>query len=134
MKLHGIPEASGICVDCGSRPARHRDHRHYSSPLKVAYVCAQCNALRGQALDLHDLIRRHRGLDKSIPDSAPLPQEPEVPLYELPTILDNIIRDAEIAYIREALKKTGGNMFQAAKLLGINYRSMRYRMKARGIK
>ena len=48
----------------------------------------------------------------------------------LPDYLDNIERKA----ILEALGKTGFNRTAAAKLLGITFRQLRYRMQRLGIK
>jgi len=39
------------------------------------------------------------------------------------------LEEIEKNFIRETLKKTGGNMTQAAKLLSISYDTLRYRMK-----
>lgn len=50
--------------------------------------------------------------------------------YPLPEFLDRIERDA----IMEALEKTRFNRTAAAKLLGITFRAMRYRMERLGIK
>src|SRR6266581_4297535 len=61
MTLHGIAKPTGLCVDCGVRPATCRDHRLYGSPLKVDFVCLWCNRRRGPALDLFPLIKAYRG-------------------------------------------------------------------------
>lgn len=43
--------------------------------------------------------------------------------------LDKVMEDIETDYIREALERTGNNQTQAADLLGITFRSMRYKVK-----
>lgn len=48
---------------------------------------------------------------------------------ELPVELDNILAHLEQTYIRLALDETSGARKEAAELLGINLRSLRYRMK-----
>jgi two-component system response regulator PilR (NtrC family) len=48
--------------------------------------------------------------------------------------LEKHLRACERTYLREALKITGGNLTNAAKLLGMSYRSMRYRVKKLKVK
>ena len=48
--------------------------------------------------------------------------------------LEQILEDLEKAYLQEALKKTEGNVTQAAKLLGLTFRSMRYKIQKYGLK
>ncbi len=48
--------------------------------------------------------------------------------------LDAQLERIEQSLIEEALAQTGGNATQAAKLLGISFRSMRYRMEKLGLK
>lgn len=43
--------------------------------------------------------------------------------------LDKAMEDIETDYIREAMERTGNNQTQAAELLGITFRSMRYKVK-----
>lgn len=135
MNLHGIPQASGICVDCGARPATCRDHRHYASPLKVDFVCMPCNRRRGHALDLYDLIRQHRGL---LQIEAEQQQKNEVLEHTEPVLhvmggipqdLPKYLADVETRIILNALTKTRHNRTGAAKLLGISFRSLRYRLE-----
>ncbi len=48
--------------------------------------------------------------------------------------LEEHLQDYERRYLQEALKKTGGNLTNAAKLLGMSYRSFRYRVKKLKVK
>ena len=48
--------------------------------------------------------------------------------------LEERLENCEKSYLREALKITGGNLTNAAKLLGMSYRSMRYRVKKLKVK
>ena len=48
--------------------------------------------------------------------------------------LEERLTDCEKKYLREALKISGGNLTNAAKLLGMSYRSMRYRVKKLKVK
>ena len=43
--------------------------------------------------------------------------------------LEHIVEDLERSLIEQSLAKTNGNKTEAAKLLGISFRSMRYRLK-----
>ena len=140
MTLHGIPMASGICVDCGARPATARDHRHYASPLKVDYVCGPCNFRRGPALDLYEMIKRHRGLLKHEAEKMDEPQAKESKVdqpgagIELPMDIERFLETVEKHYIEKALEKTRFNITKAAGLLSLSFRSMRYRIEKHGIK
>lgn len=46
--------------------------------------------------------------------------------------LESVVEDIERRLISRALEKTGGNKTEAAKLLGISFRSLRYRLKKYG--
>ncbi len=46
--------------------------------------------------------------------------------------LDKHLEEVDRGYIAEALARTGGNLTEAAKLLGISFRSLRYRVKKYG--
>jgi hypothetical protein len=43
------------CVDC-QRPATEYDHRKYAEPLVVDPVCGTCNRMRGEAMDLREIV------------------------------------------------------------------------------
>ncbi len=62
-------------------------------------------------------------------ESADLP-----PLREDGIELDSIIEGIERRYITEALRLTGGNKTEAARLLNITFRSLRHRLHKYGIK
>lgn len=47
--------------------------------------------------------------------------------------LDNVIEDVERKMIENALRKTGGNKTEAAEILGISLRSLRYRLSKLGM-
>jgi two-component system response regulator PilR (NtrC family) len=48
--------------------------------------------------------------------------------------LEKILSEVERGYVQAALRRTEGNMAQAAKLLGLTYRSIRYKVKKLGAK
>ncbi len=47
--------------------------------------------------------------------------------------LENIVETVERGFLQQSLRQTGGNKTEAAKLLGINARSLRYRLKKYGL-
>jgi len=61
------------------------------------------------------------------PAASPLPQKWEFPPEGL--TLEQVIADIEQALLRDALEKAGGVQTRAAQLLGINFRSFRYRAR-----
>ena len=48
--------------------------------------------------------------------------------------LEAVMSSRERVYVEAALRRTDGNMAQAAKLLGLSYRAMRYKIKKLGIR
>jgi two-component system response regulator PilR (NtrC family) len=63
--------------------------------------------------------------------AAPRPQKWEVPPEGLN--LEQVIADIEIALLKDALDKADGVQTRAAQLLGINFRSFRYRARKYGL-
>ena len=59
---------------------------------------------------------------------------PDVPPVGDGIELECIVEDIERSLIEQSLERTDGNITEAAKLLGINFRSLRYRLKKYGIK
>jgi two-component system response regulator PilR (NtrC family) len=52
---------------------------------------------------------------------------------ELPAKLEDILENIERAYLEAALKESGGVKKRAAEMLGINFRSIRYRLSKFGL-
>jgi len=65
------------------------------------------------------------------PSPTPLPHTWEVPPEGLN--LEQVIADIEQALLRDALRKADGVQTRAAQLLGINFRSFRYRARKYGL-
>jgi len=70
-----------------------------------------------------------------------LPAEPtpgdsgqEVRIPEEGIVLDDVMDEIERRYLLEALERTDGNLTQAAKILGMSYRSIRYKVKKLGVR
>ncbi len=57
----------------------------------------------------------------------------EIKLGDNGVELENVVEDLERRYIEQSLERTHGNVTKAAELLGISFRSMRYRLKKYGI-
>ncbi|MGZ4135788.1 MAG: helix-turn-helix domain-containing protein, partial [Tumebacillaceae bacterium] len=57
------------------------------------------------------------------------PEEPDGQLRAL----DDVVGEAEKRHLERALKKTGGNKTEAAKLLGIAVRSLYYKLEKYGL-
>ncbi len=76
-------------------------------------------------IGLEDLPEEIAG---SLPTSAP-----PLALPEAGCDLDAVLEDVERAYLQQALARTNGARNEACELLGINLRSLRYRMKKLGL-
>ena len=81
----------------------------------------------GGEIDVEDLRLQPAGAEQAAAEAAPGAEVPGVPL---PHFLDKVEREAILA----ALAKTGFNRTAAAKLLGLTFRTLRYRMQRLGIK
>ncbi len=97
----------------------------------------------GNVRELENLIERSVALSSTnilLPDSLAMSihkrrwiegvQNKRFDLDEVPhgVSLDNILADIEQAYLKKALECTSGNKNKAAELLGITFRSFRYRL------
>ncbi len=97
----------------------------------------------GNVRELENLIERSVALSSTnilLPDSLAMSihkrrwiegvQNKRFDLDEVPhgVALDTILTDIEQAYLKKALECTGGNKNKAAELLGITFRSFRYRL------
>ncbi len=92
--------------------------RELENVLKRAVVTAA-----GKQITPEDLVPSLGGRVESPPAGV-----------DLPVDLEKHLEEMERAYIREALRRTGGNLTKAAELLGLSFRSMRYRVKKLGIR
>ncbi len=85
----------------------------------------------GSVIEHIDLGRR-RGRRASDAAAQATDGSPHIPPEGLD--LEEILNEVERGYIQAALSRTEGNMAQAAKLLGLTYRSIRYKVKKLGAK
>ncbi len=61
--------------------------------------------------------------------NKPTDQKPILKASRLPFDLEKHLEEIEVAYLLESLNQTNGMKKEAAKLLGLNFRSFRYRLK-----
>ncbi len=99
--------------------------------------------LPGNVRELENLLQRMLALspdgeldaallDEILPESSPSAAAGEISLDALAAMdggLDALLAGIEQRLIEEALARAGGNITEAARLLGISFRSLRYRMK-----
>ena len=78
----------------------------------------------GSTIEKIDLVTRLQSVNEILPEDASGGRIPDGGIK-----LEECLENCEKSYLREALKITGGNLTNAAKLLGMSYRSMRYRVK-----
>jgi two-component system response regulator PilR (NtrC family) len=101
----------------------------------------------GNVRELENIIQRHVALcEGSVIERIQLPDHGHLTRSQansgqqsggIPTEGFNLLEkmdEYERGFIREALKATGGNLTNAAKILGMSYRSIRYRVKKLGVK
>ena len=100
----------------------------------------------GNIRELENVIERAVALEASptiLPDSLPAnvrgdgPPAAQAPVDGLPESgfdLEAHVKDIERGYIAEALKRAGGNLTKAGKLLGLEFRQVRYLVKKYNLK
>ena len=104
-------------------------------PLDMVFVGSDGKVINVENLGLRPIVtddsENERTVEGPSADGGPAAQTPAelvdsdgVP-HSLPDYLDQLEREA----IRKALEKTGQNRTAAAKLLGITFRALRYRMQ-----
>ncbi len=102
----------------------------------------------GNVRELENIVQRHVALaDGEEIETVELPGSSSTAHAEAPIVTpDNVVLpregfdlqqrldDIERRYIDQALEQSGGQMTKAARLLGMSYRSMRYRVKKLGLR
>ncbi len=97
----------------------------------------------GNVRELENIVERAVALETgellgcaSLPEAVVAGPEADPPVLEpLPPEgidLERVLEDVERRYVTEALERTGGNRTEAARLLGISFRSIRYRLDKLG--
>jgi two-component system, NtrC family, response regulator PilR len=121
-----------------------RAGRHAMRITPEAMEALLAHAWPGNVRELENVLERAVALAttdevhlETLPSSifhaaaAPRPQKWEVPPEGLN--LEQMIADIEIALLKDALEKADGVQTRAAQLLGINFRSFRYRARKYGL-
>jgi two-component system, NtrC family, response regulator PilR len=104
----------------------------------AAMAALAAYAFPGNVRELENILERATALSSSgTIDVADLQIAPEadigVPTGRAGETLDDTLNRVERAAILDALSKTGGNRTAAARLLGVTFRSLRYRIERLGI-
>jgi two-component system response regulator PilR (NtrC family) len=109
------------------------------SPFIMDCLCD--HPFPGNIRELENLIEKSVALSKTsiiLPDvfmgEQSVPTDDEV--AEIPeggVMLDDILNQIERRHIDTALKQAGGTIKKAAQLLGITFRSLRYRLQKHGL-
>ncbi len=120
-----VPRISGSALDELMRYDFPGNVRELENILERALALSGAPELTREDLALHRIAPEEGDADES--PAARTGATPDVPL---PAYLDRLEREA----IQVALGKTGFNRTAAARLLGITFRQLRYRMQRLGIK
>ena len=137
-----ISHLTGFFIDRYAR-RYNRPVRHLSETLAALF---QTYDWPGNIRELENIIERAVALEASptiLPDSLPASvrgdasravQAPVEGLPESGFDLEAHVKDIERGYIAEALKRAGGNLTKAGKLLGLEFRQVRYLVKKYNLK
>jgi two-component system response regulator PilR (NtrC family) len=98
--------------------------RELENLLERALALSTGEELSAEDLALHRIVAEDPEASEAAAKAGGTPEEP------LPSYLDRLEHDAILA----ALGKTGFNRTAAARLLGITFRQLRYRMQRLGIR
>jgi two-component system response regulator PilR (NtrC family) len=122
-KEHGKP-ITGLTP---AAAARLEEHDFPGNVRELENIIERAIALAsGPVLDVDDLpVLRSGGGRPHAPPAGELPDDG--------VDLDRLVADYERAWVQKALDKTGGVRKRAALLLGISFRSMRYRLEKLGL-
>jgi two-component system response regulator PilR (NtrC family) len=119
-----------------------------TSLSREAKIALEQSEWPGNVRELENVIQRHVALcqgscieriqsprlSRSAQEQAPPRSTRPQMIPETGIHLESLLEDFERKHIQEALKATAGNLTNAAKLLGMSYRSIRYRVKKLGLK
>jgi len=137
-------------------------HRREDIPLLAEHFLRKFGAEQGRSLQLspdavrrlesHDFPGNVRELENIIERAVALSSNPVIGVDDLPEVrpsrlaaeapsefpadgvdLDRLVSDYERMWVQRALERAGGVRKRAAALLGISFRSMRYRLEKLGL-
>ena len=70
----------------------------------------------------------------AVPEQSPPSTAAPISIPEGGIVLDDVMDEIERSFLIQALDRTDGNLTQAAKVLGMSYRSIRYKVKKLGVR
>jgi two-component system response regulator PilR (NtrC family) len=129
-----------VLVEFFTRKFAHEMQKDIGTISPFIMDCLCDHPFPGNIRELENLIEKSVALAKTsimLPDvfmeeqSVPTDEVAEIP--EDGVMLDDILNQIERRHIDTALKQTGGTIKKAAQLLGITFRSLRYRLQKHGI-
>jgi len=119
-----VSKVSSYAIDLLKKYDFPGNVRELENLIERSVALSSTNILLPDSLALSIHKRRH---DVEV-EKDDLQCSPDVIDIDEGVSLDAILEDVERAYIRKALEATGGKKKKAARLLGINSRSLRYRL------
>ncbi len=120
-----ITKISSYAIDLLSRYNFPGNIRELENLIERSVALANTNIILPDSLRLS--MHKHKSMDNEEGDVFDLEKVPDG------VDLDRILSKIEHAYVKRAIEESGGNKTKAAKLLGINARSIRYRLEKFGI-
>lgn len=120
-----ITKISSYAIDLLSRYNFPGNIRELENLIERSVALANTNIILPDSLRLS--MHKNKRMDNDDGDLFDLEKVPDG------VELDRILNQIEHAYVKRAIEESGGNKKKAAKLLGINTRSIRYRLDKFGI-
>ncbi len=120
-----ITKISSYAIDLLSRYNFPGNIRELENLIERSVALSITNIILPDSLRLS--MHKHKGLDGNHSDIFDLDKVPQG------VALDDILDEIERAYVQRAIEESHGSKKRAAELLGINTRSIRYRLEKFGI-
>ena len=131
-----IPRVSTSAMKCLLQYNYPGNVRELENILELALVMAEDEILSS---DLPECVRNYvpqndkkKGTEEKPDDNVVIENSKVIANNSditLPVNIDDILNGIELRYLNAALEKSSGSKTKAAELLGINLRSIRYRLK-----
>ncbi|MCX5896229.1 MAG: sigma-54 dependent transcriptional regulator [Proteobacteria bacterium] len=117
-----VTEISSYAMDCLSQYHFPGNVRELENIIEKGVALAKTSIMLPESLELSKFKSEEQ--EKTVPESRASVHIPPEGIQ-----LDEVLEHYEKAYIEEALKMSKGSITGAARLLGISFRSMRYRLE-----
>ena len=131
-----------LLVDHFLRQLAERQGKTFTAVTPEAMKCLMDYGYPGNVRELENIVERAVALgegDTLTLDLLPGEVRTAMAVHAVPEVsleegadLDTMVADFERRIIEAALEKTGGNRTRAAQVLGVSFRSLRYRLKKYG--